>query len=412
MSGAHARRSRRETLWRGRSGRIGFGVVVAVLTLGLAGGLVWSVGVAQKGAAAGKPANHARTDARTRAARTRAAHARRVQPTTMQVSGILPSTSSGPISGSESIVVELSEPLAAHSPMPQASIAGTWQKSGTSLSFQPTVGLIPSSTVTVTVPGGASGLKGVDGARLAAPVQASWTVQPGNLLRAYQLLATLNYLPVTWSPSTPGQLTSAEQDAALYNPPAGTFAWEYPNTPSQIQGLWSPGADNLLLQGAVMAFESNQGLTMDGVVGSEVWTKLLTATASPAAIAANSNQSGYTYTFVTKVLPETMTVWHDGSVVEQTPVNTGIPSDPTVDGTFPVYERLQSQVMMGTNPDGSQYADPVAWVAYFNGGDAVHYIARGSYGYPQSLGCVEASYSAAEQAWPYLTLGSLVTISG
>jgi hypothetical protein len=54
----------------------------------------------------------------------------------------------------------------------------------------------------------------------------------------------------------------------------------------------------------------------------------------------------------------------------------------------------------------------VAWVAYFDGSEAVHYIDRASFGYPQSLGCVEAPYNAAEQAWPYLTIGSLVTVSG
>jgi hypothetical protein len=51
-------------------------------------------------------------------------------------------------------------------------------------------------------------------------------------------------------------------------------------------------------------------------------------------------------------------------------------------------------------------------VAYFNGGDAVHYFPRGSYGFRQSLGCVELPYPAAERAWPYLTDGSLVTVSG
>ena len=68
--------------------------------------------------------------------------------------------------------------------------------------------------------------------------------------------------------------------------------------------------------------------------------------------------------------------------------------------------------MQGTNPDGSHYADPVSFVAYFNGGDAVHYFPRGSYGFEQSLGCVELPYAQAEEAWPYLTYGSLVTVTG
>ncbi len=68
--------------------------------------------------------------------------------------------------------------------------------------------------------------------------------------------------------------------------------------------------------------------------------------------------------------------------------------------------------MKGTNPDGSKYADPVAWVAYFRAGEAVHYFPRASYGYPQSLGCVELPSGPAERAWPYLTYGTLVTVTG
>jgi lipoprotein-anchoring transpeptidase ErfK/SrfK len=99
-------------------------------------------------------------------------------------------------------------------------------------------------------------------------------------------------------------------------------------------------------------------------------------------------------------------------VVFRSLANTGIPVSPTVDGTFPVYERFRYQIMSGTNPDGSHYADPVSFVSYFNGGDAVHYFPRGSYGSQQSLGCVELPYNAAEHAYPFLTYGSLVTVTG
>jgi hypothetical protein len=40
----------------------------------------------------------------------------------------------------------------------------------------------------------------------------------------------------------------------------------------------------------------------------------------------------------------------------------------------------------------------------------VHYYLRGSYGFPQSLGCVELPMNEAAKAWPYLTYGSLVTV--
>ncbi|HEY2436122.1 MAG TPA: L,D-transpeptidase, partial [Solirubrobacteraceae bacterium] len=63
-------------------------------------------------------------------------------------------------------------------------------------------------------------------------------------------------------------------------------------------------------------------------------------------------------------------------------------------------------------PDGSHYADYVQWVSYFNGGDAVHYMPRSGYGTPQSLGCIELPYAAAERAWGYLMYGTLVTVTG
>jgi len=51
-------------------------------------------------------------------------------------------------------------------------------------------------------------------------------------------------------------------------------------------------------------------------------------------------------------------------------------------------------------------------VSYFNGGDAVHYFPRPGYGYYQSLGCVELQYNPAEYIWPYMTYGTLVTVTG
>ena len=104
-------------------------------------------------------------------------------------------------------------------------------------------------------------------------------------------------------------------------------------------------------------------------------------------------------------------MWHDGQVILHTPANTGISVAPTTVGTAPVYLRYTFQIMQGTNPDGSHYADPVSWVSYFRSGEAVHYFPRGSYGYPQSLGCVELPYNQAHYVWPYMTYGTLVTVT-
>ena len=66
--------------------------------------------------------------------------------------------------------------------------------------------------------------------------------------------------------------------------------------------------------------------------------------------------------------------------------------------------------MRGTNPNGTPYADFVRWVSYFNGGNAVHGFVRSSYGFPQSLGCVELPFATAQVAWPYMHIGTLVTV--
>ena len=109
--------------------------------------------------------------------------------------------------------------------------------------------------------------------------------------------------------------------------------------------------------------------------------------------------------------PETLTVWHDGHVVMHTLANTGIPAAPTAFGTSPVYLRYRFQIMRGTNPDGSTYADPVSWVCYYILPAKRCTTSRAApTAAPQSLGCVELPYTQAEQVWPYMTYGTLVTV--
>ena len=128
------------------------------------------------------------------------------------------------------------------------------------------------------------------------------------------------------------------------------------------------------------------GLVIDGVASTAVWRTLLSA-----RYHRQFNTAGYDYALATESGPESLTVYHNGRVVLRSAANTGIAGRGTAPGTFPVYERLRSQTMQGTNPDGSHYADFVQWVAYFNGGDAVDYIPRASYGSPQNLGCIRAA---------------------
>ena len=332
----------------------------------------------------------------------------------LQVTSVTPAPNSRGVNGTDPIQVGFSAPLARNSPLPQLSpsVAGSWQVDGTSATFTPAAGFPEDTTVTLTDPAGSSGTRSAAGAKagagghLASVFTQSFTTASYSTLRLEQLLAQLGYLPLTWTPSgTAIQPTdTAGQLAAAYSPPSGSFSWQR-GYPSMLHDFWSEGSGNLIVTGAVRAFQSQQGLTMDGAAGAQVWSDLLKAVA-----AGHNNGNGYTYALASKDLPETLTIWHDGREVLSTPANTGIPEAPTADGTFPVYERLQFQIMQGTNPDGSTYADPVSWVSYFDGGDAVHYFPRGSYGWPQSLGCVELPSSTAPIAYRYLSYGSLVTV--
>ncbi len=115
---------------------------------------------------------------------------------------------------------------------------------------------------------------------------------------------------------------------------------------------------------------------------------------------------------VTKEGTETLQVHRNGHVVLSSPTNTGVSGAETASGAFPIFERFTSTTMTGTNPDGSHYSDPgVPWVSYFNGGDAVHGFDRGSYGSPQSNGCVELPPNMAAKAYPMLSIGTMVVVS-
>ena len=310
--------------------------------------------------------------------------------------------------GASPVRVTLSAPLAASSPMPVLDPAtpGTWTKAGTTLTFTPSTPFLPGTRVRVRFPAGGSGPRSAAGEVMARTVTEQFTTRHWSTLRLKQMLAQMGYLPLKWAPENPDAMEPdnvATELSAMYSPQAGTFTWKK-GYPSVLTSFWG-GKSSLIMQGAIRAFQANHGLTMTGVMTPALWQDVIRA-----AAANKKNPHGYTYALASKASPETLTVWHNGHVILHTLANTGIAAAPTADGTFPVYLRYQFQIMSGTNPDGSHYADPVSWVAYFNGGDAVHYFPRGFYGAPQSLGCVELPYAQAHYVWPYLTYGTLVTV--
>jgi len=233
-----------------------------------------------------------------------------------------------------------------------------------------------------------------------------WQVPEGSQLRLQQLLAELGYLPLRWHSSDPVSRTPAAELAAAISPPAGAFAWRYPNIPDSLRALWQPGRPNEVVRGAVMMFEDEHGLAADGIAGPDVWRALLRD-----ELAGKRHTTGYSYVYVHRNLPQSLNLWYAGRVILTSPGNTGVPQAPTPLGTWPVFEHIPVGTMSGTNPDGSHYNDPgIKWISYFHGGDALHAFPRASYGTPQSLGCVELPESAAGEVWPYTPIGTLVTI--
>ncbi len=286
--------------------------------------------------------------------------------------------------------------------------AGTWREPDDhTLVFQPSgLGFPLGRHVSLRLPRAIQVIAGSDPSSFRT---LSWPVPRGSSLRLKELLAQLGYLPLAWQPDRSElALTPAAQVRAAVDPPTGTFTWRYPGTPAALKEIWGSSSGRpVLLRGAIMAFQSTHGLPVDGYPSRVVWRALLRD-----ALAGRTARAGYSYVFVTESLPQTLTLWHDGRVVLRTPVNTGISSRPTDLGTYTVYAHLTSTTMSGINPDGTPYHDPgVPWVNYFNGGDAVHGFLRSSYGYPQSLGCVEVPIPTAARIFPYVQLGTLVTVA-
>jgi lipoprotein-anchoring transpeptidase ErfK/SrfK len=318
-----------------------------------------------------------------------------------------------PPSGAQSVApnttisVTFSAPVALKKVTPVLSpdVAGTWvQTNATTLSYDLDSPLIPSSQEVLTIPGGSHGLLGTDGATLSTSHSVMFDVAAGDMLRLQQLLAQLNFLPLGFAPTGP-----APSRADLAEDQAGTFSWRWPGLPTQLTSLWTQGTENAITKAAVEAFETQNGIGVDGIAGPAVWTALVND-----SINDKVSTTPYVYVLVNKVVPQNLTLYQDG-VAEYVgiPVNSGAPGADTTDGTFAVFEHVRYSDMKGTNTDGSTYNDPnVPYASYFNGGDALHGFIRASYGSPQSNGCVEMPYADAALVWPLTPIGTLVTVEG
>ncbi len=316
------------------------------------------------------------------------------------VVSVSPKPGSTGVGSGAPVTIVLSRAPAPGAPVPTLTppVPGQWSVDGTTLTFIPTGRYQPWSSEQVTVPAG-----------LADPETVSFSTAGVPMLRSQQLLAELGYLPVSFTlPSGQAGLGSEPTAATEVSPSAlpGTFVWRFSNIPSTLSSQWVPGQDNVITAGAVMQFETNYGLTDDGLVGPAVWKALTQAVAT-----RQTDASPYDYLVVSESTPEELNVWRDGQFIYNTAVNTGVPGAATALGTYPVYSRFLTTTMTGTDPDGTKYVAPnVPWVAYFNGGDAVHGYPRASYGWPQSNGCVELPISNAQVVFGMDPIGTLVTV--
>ncbi len=312
------------------------------------------------------------------------------------------------VDGTAPLKVRLSGAPAPVSPVPMLSpgVAGKWTAVGRYYSFAPKSTLEPCSTYTLTVWAGttATGELPLGGRRRTYTLHVAC---PG-IQALQQGLARLNYLPYSIdNPHGANSGGSPERRALAaryaFRPPAARLVANVPDAP----GLWY-GALDPTTHGALMVFQLNHGLSVTGAPDRSTWASLLAA-----ETLGHGDPAPYTWVTVSESIPETLQVHRGRHVVLSSATNTGVAGATTERGTFPIYSRFTSTTMSGTNPDGSKYSDPgVPWVNYFNGGDAVHGFPRGSYGSPQSNGCVELPIETAARVFPLLSIGDLVIVNG
>jgi lipoprotein-anchoring transpeptidase ErfK/SrfK len=319
----------------------------------------------------------------------------------------VPAAGAQAVATNTTIALTFSEPvnLKKAAPVLSPKIGGTWvQSSPTRLAYRLKSPFIPATQETVTLPSGSSGMQAANGTALTGHSSITFDLAAGDLLRVQELLAGLDYLPLTYTQTGPAPDVG---DLALDQP--GAFAWRWPDQPAQLMSLWTQGTTNEITKAAVEAFENDNNLGVDGEVGPAVWTALINDT-----INHKTDPVPYVYVLVNKVVPQNLTLYENGAAkYVGIPVNSGAPGADTTDGNFAVFEHVRYSDMKGTNPDGSTYNDPdVPYASYFNGGDALHGFIRSSYGTPQSNGCVEMSYADAALVWALTPIGTLVTVEG
>ena len=315
--------------------------------------------------------------------------------------------SSGLRDGTRPLVVQLSAPVAAGSPTPvlTPTVAGSWTVSGAEEVFKPSSTLTPCSTYSLTV---SSRTQASEHPPTGHKVTAKLRVDCPPIAGLQEALARLGYLGAALRPPRglhlPGGRETARQAAVLAFDPAGGRLLPDPSYAPPVR----LGQLEEATRGALEVYQGDHDLPVTGSPDENTWTSLLAAETG-----YRRDRSPYTWVTVTESLPETLEVHEGDRVALSTLVNTGVAGAETQQGIFPIYSRLVSTSMSGTDPDGVSYDVPdVPWVNYFNGGDAVHGYPRASYGFPQSNGCVELPIETARFVYGMLAIGDLVDVTG
>jgi len=314
------------------------------------------------------------------------------------------------VDGTAPLWVRLSGTPAPGSPHPTVSpaVAGAWITNGDSEYFTPASTLEPCTAYNLTIPAAihATGQTPLGKTRMIAlkvvcpPVKAF-----------QQALARLGYLPYTFHSIYGIHLPDGRETRSMaahyaFHPPTGVLRANVHDAPPLDYGQMDETT-----QGALTIFEAAHGIEASetsGVSDTRIWESLLAAETD-----GRRDPNPYTFVTVTESDPETLEVHKGNHVALSTPANTGVPGAETPTGIFPIFTRDVSTTMSGTDVDGTKYDIPdVPWVNYFNGGDAVHGYERGSYGFPQSNGCVELPIEAAKTVYGMLALGDIVYITG
>lgn len=310
------------------------------------------------------------------------------------------------VNGTDALAVTLSAPPASSSPRPtlRPKAPGKWSTSGNTELFTASSTLAPCSTYTLTV---WADTIAIGHSRVGRRHVLTLKVACPPLTGLQQILARLGYLGADMHPIYKVHLphgSETRRAAAIqaYRPFHGRLAPDPADAPPVEMGTLDETT-----KGAIEIFQADHDLEVTGEPNAATWQKLLIVAALD-----HRNPEPYTWVSVTESLPETLEVHRGDRVALTTPANTGVAGAETAQGIFPVYARYTSTTMTGTNPDGSHYSDPgVPWVNYFNGGDAVHGFVRGSYGFPQSNGCVELPVATAAEVFPMLTIGDIVWVT-